>query len=400
MKLFLSSSFSLLTLVMCTFAAFPLKREAVASQATPVTVPASASFEDQVAEYLQRFPYQVTYDYTIRYTGGDPGKLNRWVSGEPALVRAGEDVVPRTNNDTYYKGAALYLRNGPVVLESSAPAKDRFNSFQLTDDRNANYRNIIFPKGKYTLYFGERPREVEGEAIEVPSAFSVVIARVEVRDKNDPKDIAAAKAVFAGLRINGVSPSEFPRLDLLSGYPADVAAEAHRRMDEIFATVPFSQTVVGSGRQPGRDVPYLYHSAGTKGGWGAPDSRHSAFEAIFFDKAGNALKGRNGTYTVTTAPPPVDAFWSVTVYDTERGGRLHPNENDRYHINDTTAIRNDDGTVTFTFKRECGAIDTNCLAVPPGKFDVTVRYYLPHQQIISGTWKFPGIELVPDDSLQ
>jgi hypothetical protein len=353
------------------------------------------SFEDQVSEYVRRFPYQVTYDYTLRYTGGDPRNLNRWVpQGEPSLVRAGKDVVPRTNNDTYTKAAALFLKNGPVVLESSGPARDRFNSFQFVDDRNANYRNVVFPTGKYTLYCGERPKNIEGEAIEVPSAFSIVIARVEVRDKNDPKDVAAAKAVFNGMKIYGVQPDVFPRIELLSGFSANVIAEANRRMDEVFATIPFSQTVAGPGKEPGRDVPFLYHSAGTKGGWGGPDPAHSAYEAILFDKEGHEMKGANGTYAVTIEVPPVDAFWSVTVYDTERGGYLHPNDNDRYHINDTTAVRNDDGTVTFTFKRKCGAADRNCLDVPAGRFDVTVRYYLPRQKIISGAWRFPKIELM------
>jgi hypothetical protein len=371
------------------FAALAQEREVVTPQrATEV----AETFEQRVAEYLRRFPYQITYDYTLRFTGGDPRNFNRWLSDKPALVRAGEDIVPRTNNDTYYKAATLFLEDGPVVIESSAPTRDRFNSFQLVDDRNVNYRNIVFPAGKYTLHFGARPEEVEGEAIEVPSALSIVIARVEVRDKGDPDDVAAAKALFAGLRISGAPPSELPKLDLLSMYPADVAAEAHRRMDETFATVPFGRTVVGPGREPGRDVPYLYHAAGTKGGWGGPDPVHSAYEAILFDKAGNAMHGRNGTYAVTTDVPPVDGFWSVTVYDTERGSHLHPNAADRYHFNGTTARRNADGSVTLTFKRACEASDVNCLEVPAGRFDVVARYYLPHPEIVSGVWTFPKIE--------
>jgi hypothetical protein len=367
---------------------------AVLSLTTGTSTSAQESFEDQVAEYLRKFPYQLTYEYTVRFTGGDPRNLNRWIgNGEPALVRAGEDVVPRTNNDTYYKAAALFLEDGPVVIESGAPAVDRFNSFQLVDERNANYRNIVFPRGKYTLYFGARPDRFEGEAIEVPSALSVVIARVEVRDKNDADDVAAAQSLFAGLRISGAQPSEFPRLDVPSEYPADVVAEAHRRMDEIFATVPFTRTVVGPGREPGRDVPVLYHAAGTKGGWGGPAPEHSAYEALLLDRDGNEMKGSNGTYGVTTEVPPVEAFWSVTVYDTERGGFLHANEADRYHFNDTTAVRNADGTVTLIFKRTCGTADSNCLEVPLGRFDVVARYYLPREEIISGVWRFPQIEL-------
>jgi hypothetical protein len=230
--------------------------------------------------------------------------------------------------------------------------------------------------------------------------LSVVIARVEVRDKNDPADVAAAQSLFAGLRMSGAQPSQFPKLDLLSAYPADIVTEAHRRMDEVFATVPFTLLVVGPGREPGRDVPFLNHAAGTKGGWGGPDPEHSAYEPLLLDRDGNEMKGSNGTYVVTTEAPPVDAFWSVTVYDTERGGFLHPNEADRYHFNGSTAVKNGDGTATFTFKRACGVGDSNCLEVPPGRFDVVVRYYLPRNEIISSAWTFPRIELVTREPLR
>jgi hypothetical protein len=139
MKPFLAISLLALSLPSCLLTARAQDSETGSRLATPATVQKPDSFEAQVAEYIRRFPYQRTYDYTVRFTSGDPKNFNRWVpGGEPALVRAGDDVLPRTNNDTYYKGASLMLLSGPVVLESSAPTKDRFNSFQLVDDRNAN----------------------------------------------------------------------------------------------------------------------------------------------------------------------------------------------------------------------------------------------------------------------
>lgn len=387
--------------VSCALAAswpFDLNSQDVARLLTPVVTQESESLELQVAEYIRRYPYQQTYDYGLRYTGGDPAKLNTWLlGGEPVLVRAGDDIVPRTNNDTFYQAATVWLADGlVVVLSSDAPSKDRFSSFQLGDDRNANYRNILYPKGKYTLYFGEKPARFEGEAIEVPSRLSVVLVRVEVKDKNNLADVAGAKAVLNGMTVTGSRPADFPRVDLLSEFSADVAAEAHRRMDQVFATTPISQMIVGPGQEPGRDVPYLFHAAVTKGAYGGPDPAHSAYEAIFVDRNGRELMGRNGTYTVTTEEPPVDAFWSVTVYDSERGGFLHPNRNDRYHINNTSAIRNANGTVTFTFKQACEAEDLNCLEVPSGRFDIATRYFLPHEEIISGAWTFPGVGLIAE----
>lgn len=354
----------------------------------------TSDFEQQVADYIQKFPYQDTHNYAMTYTKGDPTKLNTWVLGlEPMLVKAGEDKVVRMNNDTFYKMAFVVLENGPVILGASAPAEDRFTSFQLMDDRNANYRNIIYPKGQYTLYHGEKPEHMQGEAIEVPSNLSVVIVRVEVKDMNNPKDLAAAEKVFAGITIAGPTLDKMPALDLLSSFDKKVEEEALKQLDETFATIPFTDTIVRPGQKPGRDVPYLNHAAGTKGGWGGPDPAHSAYGIIFTGGTGKTLKGTNGTYTITTEEPPVDAFWSLTVYDTERGGFLHPNKEDRYHINNTSAVKNADGTVTFTFKQSCETTDRNCLEVPAGAFDIAARYYLPHEEIISGQWVLPKAKL-------
>ncbi len=345
-------------------------------------------FERQVADYIKKFPYQDTYDYAVKFTQGAPSKLNTLTGGppEPALAKAGEDIVVRMNNDTFYTGGFVVLENGPVVLRSNAPSQDRFYSFQLMDDRNVNYRNVIRPSGSYTFYFGEKPQQVEGEAIEVPSNLSVVIIRVEVKDKNDPEDVAAATAVYKGITMEGPGIDEFPTLDLLSGFDPKVAEEANRRMDKTFATIPFAETILRPGQELGRDVSYLNHSAGTKGGWGGPVPSHSAYETMFADGEGETLDGTKGAYTITTSAPPVDAFWSITVYDTARGGHLHPNEHDRYHINNTGAVKNEDGTYTFTFKTKCGEGDANCVEVPAGPFDLIARYYLPKEEIISGAW--------------
>jgi len=355
----------------------------------PDSAPADDS-ETQIEDYIKKFPYQDTHNYAMRYTEGDPTHFNVWVLGsEPMLVKAGADKVVRMNNDTFYKIAFLILDDGPVVLKSSSPSRERFNSFQLMDDRNGNYQNVIYPDGEYTLYRGEKPAEIRGEAIEVPSSLSVVIVRVEVKDKDNAEDVAAAEAIFRGITIEGPVATNVPQLDLLSGFDKDVEDEAIRRLDEAFATLPFTETILGPGQEAGKDVPFLNHAAGTKGGWGGPDPSHSAYETIFTDNVGETLDAARGIYAITTEEPQVDAFWSITVYDTERGGFLHPNEDDRYHINNTGAVKNEDGTITFTFSRSCGESELNCLEVPAGIFDLAARYYLPHDEIISGAWTLP-----------
>jgi hypothetical protein len=359
------------------------------SDRTPAaTDSAGPNLEAQVQEYLRLFPYQETYRYALLQTGGDPAKLNAWVMASRALIKAGEDAVVRTNNDTLYKMAWLDLEDGPVVLGSASPSDQRFTSFQLQDDRNANYRNIIQPAGSYTLYHGEKPETITGEAVEVPSPLSAVIVRIEVKDANDLADMADALSVFDGVTIEGPVIEQMPVVDVLSVFDEQVEKEALRRMDEAKRTVPYREMIVAPGQEPGRDVSYLNHATGTKEGWGGPALSHSSYESMYTDDAGETLDGSRGEYVLITEEPPVKAFWSVTVYDSTTS-RLHPNEHNRYHINNTTAIENEDGTFTFRFKVSCEDADQNCLEVPAGPFDVAARYYLPEPEIVSGEWTMP-----------
>ncbi len=346
------------------------------------------AFEKQVEDYLQKFPYQETYRYAMLQTGGDPARLNTWVDTPRGLLKAGEDKVVRSNNDTVYRMAWVYLGKGPVVLTSAAPSKQRFSSFQLQDERNANYRNIIRPAGAYTLYHGEKPANITGEAVEVPSLLSAVITRIEVKDKNDPADLADALSVYDGLTIEGPAISQLPVVDVLSGFDERVVQEAEKRMQEAKKAVPYSKMIAGPDQEPGKDVSYLNFATGTKEGWGGPATSHSAYESWYNDESGETLDGSKGEYVLVTETPPVKAFWSVTVYDSTTG-RFHPNDDDRYHINNTTAVKNEDGSYTFRFKVKCEDGDVNCLEVPAGPFDVAARYYLPEPEIMSGEWTMP-----------
>ena len=347
------------------------------------------SFDDKVQDYIQKFPYQDTYNYMVKYTGGDPSKLNKPTEGKPELTKAGEDKVVRMNNDTYYSGGFIYLINGPVKLSATFSDPTRFYSFQLVDEKNCNFLNVINPERDYYVYYDKKPEGIkEEQLIKAPSLIVAVITRVEVKDKNNAKDVETAKQVFNGLSISGPEIKEFPKLDLLSGFEDSVANRANQLMDSVFANVPFIE-LVASPEQVPDEISYLKLAAGTKGGWGGPLASHSSYQMMFFDNLDNELDGSKGTYTITTEEPKVDAFWSVTAYDSERGGFFHPNKNNLYHINNTSAIRNSDGTITFIFKSNCEEGDINCLEVPSGKFDLAVRYYLPQEALISGEWTMP-----------
>jgi len=349
--------------------------------------------EDAVAEYLKGVPYQETFNYMMQYTGGDPAKINKWVDpAEPVLIKAGEDKVVRSNNDTFYKSAFVDLSEGPVTLTSKVADPDRFSSFQLMDNRNVNFRNIIRPEGTYVLYHGEAPADVDGELIEAPSKLVFVLVRVEIRNPGDADEVAKAEAVYRGIEISGPEIAAIEPLDLLSEFDAETAKAAEAQMEEAMKTVPVRDMVAGPGDVPDK-VSYLQLAAGAKHGWGGPVTSHSAYELIFTDANGEPLTGAAGPYKLTTEEPSVDAFWSVTVYESATG-RFFDNPDDRYHINNTMAEKNDDGTVTFLFKTKCTETDVNCLHVPEGAFDLTARYYLPDEAIQTGEWSMPKPEKV------
>jgi len=150
-----------------------------------------------------------------------------------------------------------------------------------------------------------------------------------------------------------------------------------------------------SRRQLQRPHAFVNHAARAWKKWGGPDPAHSSSGVIFPDENGDKFIGAEGTCTVTTTDPPVDGFRSVTVYDTDRGGFLLPNDGDRYHLNNTVSARHADGTVTFTFKKERDESDLNCRQASPGQFDIVIRHYRPHEEITSGEWTWPRISLYP-----
>ncbi len=122
---------------------------------------------------------------------------------------------------------------------------------------------------------------------------------------------------------------------------------------------------------------------------------HLAEEALYFtahdDAADAPLTGARKYLLRFPAGelPPVDAFWSVTLY----GDRwsLQENEIQRYAISSTTPGLQylADGTLELLVQHERPADISNWLPAPLGKFMLFVRVYQPRPELIDGSYVLP-----------
>jgi hypothetical protein len=90
--------------------------------------------------------------------------------------------------------------------------------------------------------------------------------------------------------------------------------------------------------------------------------------------------------------PPVDAFWSVTMYD-EQGYQV-PNPINRFALGDRDPLRyNADGSLDIYIQRESPGPEweSNWLPAAEGTMAITMRLYAPKEAVLEGRWNPPAI---------
>jgi hypothetical protein len=136
-------------------------------------------------------------------------------------------------------------------------------------------------------------------------------------------------------------------------------------------------------------------------GLGANLPQDAVYPSAFVDGEGKALDGAN-KYVVhfdKGALPPVDAFWSITMYNADSFFVANPIN--RYAISSWMPLKkNADGSLDIYVQHESPgkAKESNWLPASDKDFNVTLRMYWPKEKapsIIDGSWKPPAIQHAP-----
>lgn len=121
------------------------------------------------------------------------------------------------------------------------------------------------------------------------------------------------------------------------------------------------------------------------------------YPAYYVDSDGQKLDGAH-RYTLRFAPgklPPVNSFWSLTMYD-QPNSLLVANPINRYLLNSPMLpnfVKDADGGLTLIIQNESPGKDkeANWLPAPKGPFSVIMRLYWPKDEALNGSWTQPKL---------
>jgi len=324
----------------------------------PTLTPVLALAEDITLENLVRAETDHMIRANIEAFGLEVGQIVH----QRETVDLDRQPVIRMNVDTIYSSLVLDLEK---PAEVTLPEIDgRYQSMHVVNQDH--YMFVEATPGTYRL-----TEEAVG------TRFAAITFRTFI-DPNDPDDVKAAHAAQDGIVVSGGGDGPFEAPD----WNTEQLAVARKALNDLATEISFD-----SARAFGRkdEVDPVQYVVGAISGWGGLPARDAIYLVDAVDRNDGDIP-----YAVTAKDVPVDAFWSITVYNAD--GYMEPNDMGRNNYNNVSAEPNDDGSITIHF----GACDdgrVNCIPVTPG-WSYAVRLYQPREEILNGSWTFPEIETV------
>ncbi|ULQ55819.1 DUF1254 domain-containing protein [Flavihumibacter rivuli] len=144
---------------------------------------------------------------------------------------------------------------------------------------------------------------------------------------------------------------------------------------------------------------YLFRMAAAVAGIYGNSKEEAMYPNYYLDKNGEKLDGKN-RYIMYFPPgqlPPVNSFWSLTMYDAS--DLLVDNPINRYLLNSTMLSqfkKDDKGGITLYIQHDSPgkAKESNWLPAPEGIFRLVMRLYWPKEAALNGSWKQPVVEKI------
>jgi hypothetical protein len=274
-----------------------------------------------------------------------------------------QQTVIRMNRDTLYSGAVFDLDAGPVTITLPDSGK-RFMSMQVFDE-DEYVVEVLYGAGSHT-YSKDK----------IGTRYAMVAIRTLV-DPSNPDDLKQVHALQDAIKVEQKSTGRFEA----PNWDQESQKKVRGALLTLGATLPDMKHAFGAKGQ----VDPVRRLIGAAAAWGGnPDK-----EATYLNITPSQNDGKT-VYRLAVKDVPVDAFWSVIVYNAE--GYIPKNEHNVYSLNSITAKKDADGSVTIQF----GGFDgktPNCIPIVPG-WNYMVRLYRPRAEILNGTWTFPEARAV------
>jgi hypothetical protein len=209
--------------------------------------------------------------------------------------------------------------------------------------------------------------------------------------------------ILANLAMIGIKPGE--RFDARALDP-EIAQGLENSVAAAIERLAQAAKQTGNGANGWRVPPaflgnyggnYMARAAIALVAFGANLPADAVYPTAFVDAEGNPLDGSH-RYTLHFAPgqtPPVNAFWSITMYNPE--SFFVDNPIGRYAISSWMPLKQKkDGSIDIYLQHDAPGKDRdpNWLPAPSSGFNVTLRMYWPKSEspsILDGTWKPPGV---------
>jgi hypothetical protein len=234
---------------------------------------------------------------------------------------------------------------------------------------------MVLTRDHYVPAIFHDPGTFHMDAAELETDYAMLGLRILV-DPANPDDVVEVNALQDQLTVEAASATAFT----LPDYDAATQNRTRQALLDLSAGLPDFRH--GFGRRG--EVDPVRHLICTASGWGGLPE----YEAHYV----NVVPGLPvGEYRMRLVDVPVDAFWSVSLYDAQ--GYFEPNPLGVNSINSITASPDPDGTVTIHFGVEPHG-KPNYLYIMPG-WNFLIRMYRPRPEVLDGHWSAPAIEPLP-----